>query len=293
MCPTSARAKPTSRSVMPPVFMRSPASTNSGSASSRNESIPPIMRWGTTISGRSPRSSDVDDARDADRERDRRVHGDEDGHGDDQRDHRRRRRDLDQPCRQHDRDAPRPATSATPSRRPGDAHARASARSCSASMMRAGDRDRREDVLERDAHRGRALRGHGRHQRRALPDEEAANTTMSARHRVAQHLAHARGQTDHEAVDAEVGGPARGHAGAEERGPDEEVAAELLAPGRRVVEHVAGEHLHAHQHRDGADEEPGGQLEQPPGRRRRRVARRGLDARAPRRRRRPRPTAPP
>ena len=57
MCPTSARAKPTSRSVMPPVFMRSPASTKSGIASSRNESMPPIMRWGTTISGSSPRRS--------------------------------------------------------------------------------------------------------------------------------------------------------------------------------------------------------------------------------------------
>ena len=54
MCPTSARAKPTSRSVMPPVFIRSPASTNSGSASSRKESIPPIMRWGTTIRGSWP-----------------------------------------------------------------------------------------------------------------------------------------------------------------------------------------------------------------------------------------------
>ena len=56
MWPTSARAKPTSRSVMPPVFIRSPASTKSGSARSRNESMPPITRWGTTISGMSPRS---------------------------------------------------------------------------------------------------------------------------------------------------------------------------------------------------------------------------------------------
>ena len=57
MWPTSARANPTSRSVMPPVFMRSPASTNSGMASRRNESIPAIARCGTTIIGMSPRSS--------------------------------------------------------------------------------------------------------------------------------------------------------------------------------------------------------------------------------------------
>ena len=43
--PTRVRAKETSRSVMPPVFIRLPARMKNGIASRGKVSIPPIIRW--------------------------------------------------------------------------------------------------------------------------------------------------------------------------------------------------------------------------------------------------------
>ena len=49
--PVSSRAKRSSRSVMPLVFIRLPARMKNGTASSGKDSVAPYMRWIATVIG--------------------------------------------------------------------------------------------------------------------------------------------------------------------------------------------------------------------------------------------------
>ena len=123
-------------------------------------------------------------------------------------------------------------TSAMPSRSAGDAHARASSRTCRASMIApamgiAAKTYWSEMPIEGERWVAIAGTSAAPCQTRMAgeqPDDRAVTAWRTTSRTP-------RGKPGHEAVDAEVRGPAHRHASAEERRPDEEVAAELLAPG--------------------------------------------------------------
>ena len=101
MWPTSVLAKSTSRSVIPPVFMRLPARMKKGMARRGKVSIPPISPLDESLEGNAGAEGHVDGGRDRHGPADGHAQREQDQHDDEEPDH-----SAYSPCRSAERRLP-------------------------------------------------------------------------------------------------------------------------------------------------------------------------------------------